>query len=45
MTDNKKTKERSQESKVKKIITTIVYYLFKCITEKVIEKIIEYLFN
>lgn len=41
MTDNKKTKEMSHGSKVKKVITTVVFYLCKCIIEILIEIAIE----
>lgn len=45
MTDNKKVKKRSLGSKVKKIITTIVYYLFKYLIKIGIEKVIDTLIN
>lgn len=45
MTDNKKTKEMSQGSKVKKVIKTVVYYLCKCIIKIAIETAIKDLIN
>lgn len=45
MTDDKKTNEMSQGSKVKKVITTIMCYLCKCIIKIIIGKIIDILIN
>lgn len=43
MTDNRKKEKMGQESKVKKVITTIMCYLCKCIIKIIIGKIIDIL--
>lgn len=45
MINNRKRERKSLESKVKKITTTFMRYLCKCIIKIVIEKIIDTLIN